>query len=239
MVYVHGWRGKIGLIFPAPGSAPEVEFHQRGPEGVGVFTTRVPFEAVTIDGLTKMGSHVEEAAALLAQANVDLILFACTTGSLVKGIGYDKEIIDRLERYTGIPATTTTTSVTEALNALKLKRIAIATPYSVEVNQAEKTFMESSGFEVKSIEGLGLVDPTKMPEVRYEEMYRLVKKVFSEDIDGIFMSCTGINVLDIIEMLEEDLKKPVITSNQASLWAALRKIQVGAKLEGLGQLFRI
>jgi len=76
-----------------------------------------------------------------------------------------------------------------------------------------------------------------MPEVRYQQMYRLVREVFTEDVDGIFISCTGISVLEIIEMLEGDLKKPVITSNQVTLWASLRKMGVGGRIDGLGQLF--
>ena len=239
MVYVRGWRGKIGLIFPATGGAPDFEFHEWAPEGVGIFITRVPFEVVTVKGLSKMGEFVEEASALVAQAKVDLILFACTTGSLVKGVGYDQELIKRIEKRTGIPALTTSTAVVEALNTLKLKRIAIATPYSDEVNQAERKFLEDSGFEVSTIKGLGNVEPTAMPEVRYEVMYRLAKEVYSPDVDGLFISCTGISVLDIIEILEEDLGKPVVTSNQASLWASLRKLEIGIRIPGLGQLFEM
>ena len=237
MVYVRGWRGKIGLIFPAPGGAPDFEFHEWAPEGVGIFITRVPFEVVTVEGLSQMGEFVEEAAALVAQAKVDLILFACTTGSLVKGVGYDQELIKRIEKRTGIPALTTSTAVVEALNTMKMKRIAIATPYSDWVNQAERKFLEDSGFEVSTIKGLGNVEPTAMPEVQYEVMYRLAKEVFNPDVDGLFISCTGIGVFDIIEILEEDLSKPVISSNQASLWAALRKLEIGTKIPGLGQLF--
>ena len=239
MVYIRGWRGKIGLIFPAPGGAPDFEFHEWAPEGVGIFCTRLPFEVVSVDGLSKMGEFVEEAAALVAQAKVDLILFACTTGSLAKGFGYDQELIKRMEKRTGIPALTTSTAVVEALNTLKLKRISISTPYSDAVNEAEKKFLEDSGFEVSTIKGLGNVEPTAMPEVQYEVMYRLTKEVHTEDDDGVFISCTGISVFDIIEMLEEDLKKPVVTSNQASLWAALRKLEIGTRIPGLGRLFEI
>jgi maleate isomerase len=237
MVYVRGWRGKIGLIFPAPGGAPDYEYHEYVPEGVGVFITRLPFEVVTPEGLAKMGEFVEEAGKLVAQAQVDLILFGCTTGSLIKGLGYDKQLIERLEKATGIPALTTSTSVVEALNALNMKKIAIATPYSDVVNEAEKKFIEDSGFEVSTIKGLGNTDPTDMARVQYEVMYRLAREVDRDDADGIFISCTGIGVMKIIEKLENDLKKPVITSNQASLWAALKRLKIASESPGLGQLF--
>jgi len=236
---VYGWRGKIGLIIPASGFPTDVEFHKKVPEGVAVLSTRVPLKEVTPEGLIKMGTYAEEASFLLAQAKPDIIVFACTIGSLVKGIGYDKEIMESINRRTGIPATTTATAVIESLNALKVKKIAITTPYSKEVNQVGKSFMENSGFEVVSISGLGVVDTTKIPDVRYDKIYRLVKKGFTEDANAIFISCTGIGVIDIIETLEEDLKKPVITSNQASMWAALRKIKVGERIDGLGKLFEL
>lgn len=237
MVFVRGWRGKIGLIFPATGGAPDFEYHERVPEGVGVFIGRLPFEACTVDGLSRMGDFVEEAAALVAQAKVDLILFACTTGSLVKGPGYDKQLIARIEKRTGVPALTTSTAVVEAMNALHMKRIAVATPYADEVNEAEKRFLEGSGFEVSVIRGLGNVEPTAMGAVRYEVMYRLAREVYSDDVDGLFISCTGISVLDIIDKLENDLGKPVVTSNQASLWAALKRLSIDTRLQGMGRLF--
>jgi len=70
-------------------------------------------------------------------------------------------------------------------------------------------------------------------------MYRLAKEVFSEDVEGVFISCTGLHVDSIIELLEKDLKRPVITSNQVMLWDVLRRINVNEKIEGLGKLFTI
>ena len=101
--------------------------------------------------------------------------------------------------------------------------------------------MEDSGFEITSIKGLPGIDPKdpSLQHVRPEQMYRLVKEIFSEEADTIFISCMGIRVIDIIEPLEMDLKRPVITSIQATIWAALRKINVEVKIEGLGKLFRM
>jgi maleate isomerase len=155
------------LIVPASGFPVDFEFHKKVPEGVAVISTRVPLEEVTPKGLIKMGTYVEEAASLLVKAKPDIIVFACTSGSLVKGIGYDKEIIENIIRRTGISATTTASAVIEGLNILGVKRIAITTPYSEEVNRVEKSFMERSAFEVVSIAGLGIEDTTEIPDVRY------------------------------------------------------------------------
>lgn len=232
----YGWRGTIGMMTPS--SILQVEFHKKAPKGVAVCSTLLPLPEPTASALIEMGKHVEEAASLLAQARPDIILFGCTIGSLIKGVGYDKDIIGRIERTAGIRATTTTSAVLEALQVLKAKKLSITTPYLEELNQAERSFLEKSGFEVVSIKGLGIGDKG-IKYVRPEEMYRFTRDNFNEDSDVAFISCTGLSVFDIIEPLEKDLKKPVITSVQVSLWAALRKIHVWETIDGLGELFKL
>ncbi len=237
MVYVDGWRGRIGLITVAAGSSTESEFNLYAPVGVAVLTTRIPLSGISLKALIEMAPYVDEAASLLAGAEVDVIVFACTAGSFVKGIGYDQEIIERLQSRTGLPVTTTSTGIVQGLSALKIKKVTLITPYSNEVNQAEKAFLENSGFKVVSFKSLELLEPKLVPQIHPEEMYRLTREAFIEDADGIFISCTGLHVDTIIEILEEDFKRPVITSNQATLWSALRKINISERIEGLGKLF--
>jgi maleate isomerase len=239
MGYVDGWRGRIGLITIAAGSATEYEFHQYAPKGVAILSTRIFLRDMSPEALVEMLPHIDGAASLLAGADVDVIVFACTAGSLVKGVGYDQEIIDRLHRLTGLPVTTTSTGVVDALKILNIKKVVVTTPYQDEVNQAEKAFLEGNGF---NIVGFGCVEsaaPKFVPQIRPEEMYRLTKETFSEDADGVFISCTGLHVDSIIELLEKDLKRPVVASNQATLWSALRKISVNEEIEGMGKLFEL
>jgi maleate isomerase len=239
VAYVDGWRGRIGLITVVCGSSTEAEFNRYVPEGVAVLTTRIPLGKITPEAHLKMVGYVDEAASLLATAEVDVIVFADTAGSLMEGAGYDKKIIERLQDRTGVLVTTTATGVVEALNALNIRKICIATPYPDDVNLAEKAFLEGSGFEVARIKGLELLEPRLVPQVPPGKMYRLAKEVFSEDVEGLFISCTGLHVLGIIDMLEKDLGKPVITSNQVSLWSALKRLNVRDKIQGLGKLFTL
>lgn len=238
MVYVDGWRGRIGLITPSPGSSTEAEFNRYRPEGVAVLTTRIPLLGISVEALNKMYTYVEEAALLLADtAEVDVIVFGCTAGSLVRGAGWDREIVQRLVKLTGRKATTTSTGVLEALTALGVGRVAVATPYSAEVNEAEKAFLDNQGFRVTRIIGPLLSDPKRVPQIPPEDMYRLAKEADTPDADAMFISCTGLHVLGIIDMLERDLGKPVIASNQVSLWSALKQLGVKEKIQGLGRLF--
>jgi maleate isomerase len=232
---VYGWRGIIGVMHPAPGLSMETEFHKIAPEGVAITTTRMPFPKSTPETLIALSDYVEEAADLLAQARPNLIVFFCTAGSFIKGIGYDYEIMNKIERRVGIPALTTSTAVIDSLRALNARKIVVATPYIEEVNQRERSFFEDSGFKVAGIKGLGLL--RKMGYVEHEEIYRLVKDVYTEEAEAIFISCTGLCVVGLIEALEKEFKKPVVTSNQATFWAALRKLDIKEPIEGYGKLF--
>lgn len=239
MVYVDGWRGRIGLITPAPGSSTEAEFNQYRPEGVAVLTTRIPLKGISVEALTEMNSYVDEAASLLAGAEVDVIVFSCTAGSLLGGLGYDKKIIEGLQKRTGIKVTTTSTGLVEALTALEVRKVAVATPYSREVNEAEKLFLEGSGFQVPSIVGPMLSDPRLVPQIPPAEMYKLSRKADTDDADAMFISCTGLHVMGLVEILERDLGKPVVTSNQVTFWAALKRLGIHERIGGLGKLFTL
>lgn len=233
----YGWRGKIGVILPAPGAAPELEFNKYRPDGVAIFTQRILFEEVTPAGLEAMADRVIEAAKLLKWAEPDLLIFCCTTGSMIKGLGYDQELIRRMEEATGIKSLTTTTAVVQALQALGSRRLVVSTPYSDTVNAAEKKFLEDSGFDVLNIRGLGYTDPKMMPRTTIDQMYRLNKEVMSDEADTLFVSCTGLGIIDAVPMYESDSGLLTVTSMQASIWAALRAIGIKDNL-GLGELFK-
>ena len=146
--YVDGQRGRIGLITPAPGSSTEQEFNRYKPEGVAVLTTRVPLFGISREGLQQMNRYVDDAALMLAKSSiVDLILFSCTAGSFLGGKGFDQELTRHLEQLTGVRVTTTSTCVLRALKALGLRRLNVVTPYSAQVNELERRFLEACGKE--------------------------------------------------------------------------------------------
>lgn len=233
-----GWRGKIGLIMPHCGTNPEHEFHRYAPEGVTVMTQRVLFEQVDTKGLQEMGARVDEAAKILADCDPDIIIFGCTSGSLIQGIGYDQEIIKRIEDKCGVKALTTTSALIMSLKALGSKRLVVTTPYIDEVNEIEKKFLEDSGFEVLAIKGLQNLDPSLMPKVTLNTMYKMTKEVMDPRADTIFISCTGMGMAHGINMMEKDFGRHVLTSNQVSLWGALRSISIQDDV-GLGKLFTL
>lgn len=120
---MYGWRRRIGLIVPSSNTTMEPEFWKMAPEGVSIHTARMRLREVTEESLLEMERHAKDAALELADAEVDVIVYGCTSGSLIKGKGYDKEIAKNLEEASGIKTITTSTAVLNALNTLDIQRL--------------------------------------------------------------------------------------------------------------------
>ncbi len=240
---MYGARGRIGLITLASDTSVLPEYTRLMPDGVAVYPAPIvlPRGEVTPMALSEMleGDQLERAAELLAWADVDIIVFACTTGSLVHGVGWDRELIGRTERAGGRSATTTTTAVLEALRAVGATSLAIATPYSDELNAIEQRFFEASGFHVAEIAGLGCATDAEIGRLGPADAVALVERVDTLKSDAIFISCTNFHVLPAIDTLERRHGKPVVTSNLAGAWAALRAIGVEDPISGYGRLLFI
>ena len=233
---MYGWRMRMGHIYPSGGITGEQELAKMAPEGVAIHTTRVKFSRATYEQDLRMGDYVEDAALLLADARVDIIAFNCTMASLIKGHGYDKELIARMTEITRIPATTSTTAVLAALERLQVRKLVLVTPYLDQMNEIEAAFLEAQGYQVLAKRGLGIQDPFDQGSVSPAAWYRLVKELRDPAADLYFISCAGIEVVEIIDALEADLQKPVITSNQALLWDCLHRTGVGQQMQGFGTL---
>jgi maleate cis-trans isomerase len=145
--------------------------------------------------------------------------------------------VSRIEARTGIRALATSGAVLKAFEALGMRKIGLGTPYPDRVNQMEETFFRGSGVEVLRMKGLGCTGG-EMALIPPDEVRRTALAVNAPDCDGIFLSCTNWRTLDLIEPLEQELGKPVTSSNQATLWAALRMAGVKDPLPSFGSLLR-
>lgn len=233
-----GWRARLGLIVPSSNTAAEIEFGEYAPEGVSVHTVRMPLESVTAGALDAMSDRAVERAELLAHADVDTIAYACTTGSLLHGPGFDRELEEGLAAAAGRPAVATALSVDRALDALGVERIAVRTPYNEDLNEREREYFEAAGYEVESIEGRGIEENVAIGALTPEDAYRQVREtVDTADADAVFVSCTNYRTFPAIESLEDNLGLAVVTSNGATLWDACRA--AGVRSEGPGRLFSL
>lgn len=232
---------KIGLLIPPPNIVMEEEFNRvLLPKNITVHATRLKRSTpnLTLETLSEMEKSIEESVFLLNMANIDIIVFGCTSGSLLFGFGWDRKIIKRIKKQTKVAVTTTSTSVIEALKDLDLKKVGIITPYIDEINIKEKDFMENYGFEVVFVDGFKLLDSRMIPKITGRQILDFLEKFNLIHIDGIFISCTNLKTFNIIDCIERKYGIPVVTSNQASLWNALRILDKREKFDKLGYLLK-
>lgn len=212
----------------------EPEFYTMAPSGVSIHTARMRLEKVTKKDLIEMGNDAKRAARLLATAQVNNIIYGCTTGSLVGGVEWEKRLVHQIKSLTGIQTFSTGIAVVDAIKALKGKNVAVATPYTNDLNELECSFLESHGIKVGAVKGLGLISNLDIGKTRDAEVLDLVRSI-SKEGDLVFISCTNLPTIHLIEYLERELNKPVVSSNQASFWAAIRDSEID-EIIGYGQL---
>lgn len=240
---MYGYRARIGLIVPASNTTCEHEIAALCPKGVKTYTSRIFFDPSSIDGLIDLRTGADRASRELSCEGIcNLIAFCCTSGSMIGGLNSDKEIIDRIQKQSSTLAIATATAVITAFESLKVKKIGVATPYPKEVNNFIRSFLEQSGYHVTALRGV--FEDLSTTEVKNimigglqpEAAYEMGMKVDGKENDAIFISCTNLRSIEIIEKLERQTSKPVVSSNQATLWYALRKLGIRDAVEGYGRL---
>ena len=218
---------------PSSNTTMEPDLYQMAPPTVTVHTARMLLRDVTPDALEEMAGEATRAARLLKTADVDILAYGCTSGSLIRGVEWEKSLKRRLEETAGVPVVTTAGAVVEGLRALGAERVSVFTPYTDAVNMHEKSFLEAHGYMVDTMRGLGLTDNQRIGRVSMMQLESFL--VPAPGSDAVFVSCTNLPVLHIIEKLEERHRLPFVTSTQATMWAALRGLH-SSNLDGYGSL---
>ena len=233
----YSYRAKLGLIVPPTNTVNEAEWARLMPEGVTFHTHRMPLHGPgQHDALMR---DLSASVGLLAQSGADAIAYACTAGSMTVPA---TQLPDAASHATGQRVLTTSAALIDALRALGASRISIATPYAQAVNDHEVEFLAAHGIETLAIAGLGIgaggphefvqIARTPLDDVRAHAI-----RVFDPGSDALLIACTDFPTLPLISDLETTLGVPVVTSNQATLWAALRAVGIDDHLTGAGRLF--
>lgn len=230
-----GWRAKIGVIVPQSNTTNETEFNRLKPEGISFHFTRSPIHRdPASDGFKTMMADLRSAVSDLKACKVDLMAYGCTSGSMACP---PEILIGTMEKQGSVGAISTAESIIEALRALGITKIGMATPYSDDTNEHEKEFLELHGFSVVKMAGLQLSGQVeKVSRVRPFEVYSHALSVDCPDAEAILICCTDFGTLDVINCLEERLGKPVISANTASFWHSLRKAGANDIIPGYGKL---
>ena len=229
-------RAKIGYVLLATEQTVQDDAMALRPEGVGVHFTRVPIpDSITNESLGSVRDALAPAAELLLPAGtLDVIAYACTSGSLV--IGEENVFAELNKGAPGAKATSLITGVIRALKTMGAKRIVVGTPYLDEINVRQADYLAKAGFEVLSITGMNLEFDSEMVRVAPDYIKEFALSLDRPDADAIFISCGALRSLDVIGAIEEAAGKPAICSNQAMIWDTLRLAGIEDRFEGYGRL---
>ncbi|MSP88328.1 MAG: decarboxylase [Alphaproteobacteria bacterium] len=236
---MYGWRCRIGRLTPATALEGIEEWRRWSPDGVAIMPSLINNGLLNRKDLRAMMSHVDRAAEDVALAQIDVVIQCCAPGTFVEGYGADNAVIARLKKITGKPATTMQVATNEAMKAMGMRRVAMATAYRPELNDALIAYLSRAGFKVLSSVGLGTYDPKTLPFVSPERPYRAMIEAFraAKKPDGILFSGGGMRTFEVIKQVERETGVPVVTGGQAGFWHCLRLAGIDDNIEDLGRLF--
>ena len=235
---MYGWRARIGLMTTSVNTVNEPEFYQLAPEGVSISTTRLRFMGkANLETTIEMNEDIERCANYIETANPDVVVYGVTAGSFFKGREYDTQLEAEIEEITGVPSITASSAIRRALAHLDVESVAIATPYIDEFNRRLSEYLEESGVSVAAMDGLGITEGFNIGMVSPQEMYREVQEIDHPDAEAVVVSGTNYRTIEVIEELEADLGKPVVSANAAAMWNALFALDVDYTDVECGRLF--
>ena len=236
--YITKSNPRIGLIALASDFMIEKDFiNVIKNKDIDFFVNRIEcYNPLTKENLIKMSEKVTEVTNdILPDQNIDCVVYACTSGTIAAGY----ESIERKVKLAKPEAKVTTPS-TAAIKALKkfdIKKLCIFTPYSKELNDEVVEHFKNQGYDITSNSYFDIQSDYDIGKVDQNYLYDVLSEIDLKDADALFISCTALPALPIIEKLEKRLNKIVLSSNQALIWDTLEKIGKNNSITGFGKLF--
>jgi len=215
---------RIGLIIPSSNRLTEPQLRHFAPLELGVHVTRLQMTGKWNRPLSALGDDIQRAAGALADAKCDIIVFHCTGHAMEEGPDGDARTRALIKNATGIEAISTASAIQEALDALQLKRLILLTPYDQDTNDHEIDYIRQIGLTVVHDVALALPGSDQYLAQPPERWVALAVEHARDDADGYFLSCTNTTQIEAIELIERKLGKPVVNSNQAVLWACMKRL---------------
>ena len=229
---------RIGLIVLSTDYVIENDFSKvTRSQDINLFVNRIKsFNPLSQENLIKMSKNITEVSNnILPKEKIDCMVYACTSGTIAAGFrNIEKKI--KLAK----PSAKVTTPSSAALKALKklgIKRLSIFTPYSKKLNNEVVEFFRSKKFQITSNYYFDIASDENIWKVNQNYLYNVLSKMDHGGSDALFISCTTLPVMRIIEKLEKKLGKYVLSSNQVLIWDTLVNIKKNKSIHGFGKLF--
>jgi len=193
---------------------------------IDIFVNRIPFEnPLNQENYLKMINHLEEVAGnILPGERIDVVAYGCTSGTVA--IGFE-QISSKIQKAK--PNCYTTTPITASLKAfgkLNLKKIAVLTPYPKKVNETVFNYLINKNIEVESFSSFNLNYDSEIAQIKPENIIDQISEINLNDVDGLFVSCTAMKIVDVLDKAEQQFQTTIVSSNQAIIWDCLRLIKI-------------
>jgi maleate isomerase len=235
-----GWRARIGFLVPPGNPTVEPEMAELAPAGVSVHFMRMSASgpAGTHTGQEERNrsqiASLDDATNLLAMVSPRVIVMAHTATSYTLGREAEAALVQRQEAASGTRFVTAFGSVLEALAYLGVRRIAYATPYDAVLTEQGRAHLALHGFDVVGVARLEGV--RSIYEETTERAYAVGRQADRPDAEAVFLSGTGMPTLAMLQVLEDDLGKPVFSAASAMMWHALCVAGISSARQGYGRL---
>ena len=223
---------RIGVLIPSTNTAVEADF-QRTLAGIAsVHSERlyIPEGQMSESHLDEMNRDLATRVRSLASAKVDVIVYACTSGSFYKGGGWDDSMIEQMRNIADVPCTTTSKAVAEALGSITpTGPISVITPYPEWTNERLRVYYEAQGFSILALAGHENASIGGHRFVNDQDPAEIIKfgvRQSHPDVHAMFCSCTAWRALEAVPALEAALGVPVVTSNQATIWKVCKMLDL-------------
>ena len=202
-----------------------------------IFFNRIPFiNPLNHENYLKMAEHIPEVSQqILPGEKIDVIAYGCTSGTIAIG---EEHISSQVQKSK--PEAKVTTPITAALKAFKklnLKNIAVLTPYPKDVNVTVFDYLSKNDLTIDSFNSFNLNYDSEIAQVSLESLKESIANINLDNVDGLFVSCTALKIVDILDEVEKKFNTTVISSNQAIIWDCLQLLDMNIKVPGYGKLF--
>lgn len=230
----------LGLISPNLDDPTVQEYYRILPEGIEIKGRPLHVTAFSDETFAKVEEAFADVVRDLARDPLDFLMITGELFLSYRGPGSDRLVLDSVRDITPVKASTVLTAVVRAFKALDVYRVVMASPFPHDQDENLIRFLDHYNIEVAANRGLGYDNTHEIWDLPPETGYDLAAAVLEEcpNVDGIYMPCNKWRVSSVIERLEADLGKPVITNTQAWIWDALQGMDMSPSLPGYGRLLK-
>jgi len=229
-------RARLGFIIPSSNRMVEPQMQRYAPPGVVPHFARLRMTNRHKRPLPELLPSILDAVALLMDAKCDIVVFQCTGTSMSGGVDMDDFVVSEIAKAANRPAISTAGAVRSALSALRARRLVFISETGPEGHSKKRDFLREAGYEIVADQAACLSGSDEYCTTPARFWYDTAMALRNDAADAYFISCANIQSTEVIADLERDLKTPVITSNQAALWCALRTLDLPDVVSSLGTL---